>query len=59
MTAPPGKSGCLFVSYLFMAALGLSCCTRAFFSCVERGLLLVAVCGLLIAVSSLVAEHGL
>ena len=31
----------------------------AFSSCSERGLLFVAVCGLLIAVASLVAEHGL
>ena len=29
------------------------------FSCGERGLLFIAVCGLLIAVASLVAEHGL
>ena len=38
--------------YLFMAVLGLSCCTRVFSSCNERGLLIVAVCGLLIAVAS-------
>ena len=37
--------------YLFLAALGLCCC--------EQGLLFVAVQGLLIAVASLVAEHGL
>ena len=42
-----------------MAALALPCCLRAFSSCGERGLLLVAVRGLLIAVASLVAEHGL
>ena len=48
----------LFI-YLFLDALGLRCCARAFSSCVERGLLLVAVRGLLIAVASLVAEHGL
>ena len=30
-----------------------------FSSCGEQGLLLVAVCGLLVAVASLVAEHGL
>ena len=40
-----------------MAALGLRCCTQAFSSCGERGLLFVAVCVLLIAVASLVAEH--
>ena len=49
----------LFKKNLFLAALGLRCCTRAFSSCSERGLLFVAVCGLLIAVASLVAEHGL
>ena len=42
-----------------MAAFGLRCCTRAFSSCGEQGLLLVAVRGLLIAVAFLVAEHGL
>ena len=42
-----------------MAALGLRCCARAFSSCGKQGLLLVAVRGLLIAVASLVAEHGL
>ena len=41
-----------------MAALGLRCCVRAFSSCGEQGLLFVAVHGLLIAVASLVAEHG-
>ena len=45
--------------YLFLAALGLCCCAWAFSSCGERGLLLVAVCGLLIAVASLGVEHGL
>ena len=48
----------LFI-YLFLAALGLHCCTQAFSSCSEQGLLFVAVRGLLIAVASLVAEHGL
>ena len=42
-----------------MAVLGLRCCTWAFSSCSEQRLLFVAVCGLLIAVASLVAEHGL
>ena len=42
-----------------MAALGLHCCVRAFSSCSERGLLFVAVRGLLIVVASLIAEHGL
>ena len=44
---------------LFLAELGLHCCARAFSSCGERGLLFVAVRGLLIAGASLVAEHGL
>ena len=43
---------------LFLATLGLRCCARAFSSFGERGLLFVAVCGLLIAVVSFVAEHG-
>ena len=45
--------------FLFLSALGLCCCACASSSCGERGLLLVAVHGLLIAVASLVAEHGL
>ena len=43
----------------FLAVLGLHCCARAFSSCGEWGLLLVAMCRLLIAVASLVAEHRL
>ena len=51
----------LFIYFILfvLAALGLRCCARAFSSCGERGLLFVVVRGLLIAVSSLVAEHGL
>ena len=45
--------------YLFLAALGLCCCTRAFSSCGEWGLLFDMVCRLLIVVASLAAEHGL
>ena len=48
---------CLFI--LFLASLGLHCCMWAFSSCSEWGLLFVVVRGLLIAVASLVAEHGL
>ena len=48
----------LFI-YLFLAALGLRCCAQAFSSCGEWGLLFIAVRGLLIAVASLVVEHGL
>ena len=53
------KNKFIYFTYLLLAVLGLRCCVRAFFSCGERGLLLVVVCGLLIAVASLVAEHGL
>ena len=42
-----------------MAVLGLRCRAWAFSSCGEKGLLFVAVHGLLIAVASLVVEHGL
>ena len=42
-----------------MADLGLCCCTWAFSTCGEQGLLFIVVCGLLLAVASLVAEHGL
>ena len=45
--------------YLFLAALALHCCGRAFSSCHKWGLLFVVVCWLLIAVASLVVEHGL
>ena len=51
----------LFI-YLFIylwLRLGLHCCAQAFSSCDERGLLFVAVHGLLIAVASLVVEHRL
>ena len=49
----------IYLINLFLAALGLRCCARAFSSCGEWGLLFVAVRGLLIGVASLVAEHGL
>ena len=45
--------------YLFLVALSLCCCALAFSGCAERGLLFVAVSRLLIAVASLVVEHGL
>ena len=45
--------------YLFLALLGFHCCAQAFSSCGEQGLLFVVVHGLLIAVASLVVEHGL
>ena len=45
--------------FLFLAVLGLRCCTRAFSSCGERGATLR--CGAWAShwVASLVAEHGL
>ena len=63
-TAPPGKPEESFFSFtlfyfLFFAALSLRCCSQAFSSCGERGLLFVAVHGLLTVVASLVAEYGL
>ena len=45
--------------FMFLATLGLRCCARAFPTCRERGLLFVAVRGLLIAVASFVVEHRL
>ena len=48
-----------FFFNLFLAALGLCCCTRAFSSCGEQGLLFIAVHRLLTAVASLVSEHKL
>ena len=45
--------------YYFLAVVGLCCCERAISSCSELGLLFLAVCGLLIVVASLVAEHRL
>ena len=49
----------IYFIYLLLAALGLHCCTRVHSSCSEQGLLFIAVCGLLIVVASLVAEHRL
>ena len=37
---------------------GVCCCIWAFSSCQEKGLLSSVMCGLLIAMASLVAEHG-
>ena len=39
--------------------LGLCCCMGAFSSCGNQGLLFIALCGLLLAVVSLVPEHKL
>ena len=49
----------LFIYLLFLAALGLRCCARAFCTCREQGLLFVEVCRLLIVVASPVVEHRL
>ena len=49
----------IYLFIYFLAMLGLRCCARAFSSCSEQGPLFIAVCGLLIAVASLVAEHRL
>ena len=48
----------LYVS-LFMVALGLCCCTQAFSSCSDRGLLFTVVHRLLITVAFLMQGHGL
>ena len=45
--------------YLFLAVLGLHCYAWDFSSCGQQRLLLVVACGLLSAVASLAAEHGL
>ena len=47
------------VIHLFLAVLGLHCCTPAFSSCGESRLPFVVLRGLLIAVASLIAEHEL
>ena len=49
----------IIIIIIILAELGLCCYMSAFSSCGELGLLFVAVRGLLIAVASLVAEHGL
>ena len=56
-----GRRSRVFFFFLiyFLAVLGLHCCMQAFSSHGEQGLLFVAVHRLLIAVASLVAEHGL
>ena len=53
------KNKFIYLIYLFLAALDLCCCAWAFSSCGERGLLFIAVRGLLIAVASLAVEHVL
>ena len=48
----------IYLSFFFLAALGLRC-AQAFSSCGEQRLLFLAVRRLLIVVASLVVEHGL
>ena len=48
----------LFVCF-FLAVMSLRCCTGPFSTCGEWRLLLVAVCGLLVALASLIAENRL
>ena len=49
----------LFLFLFIFGCVGLRCCTQAFSSCSEQGLLFIVVRGLLIVVACLVAEHGL
>ena len=55
--------GCIYLFLilfiLFLAALGLPCCARAFFSCGKQELLSSFSAGVLIAGASLVVEHRL
>ena len=44
--------------YVFLTMLGLCCCV-GLMSCSRQGLLYIVVPGLLLAVASLVAMHGL
>ena len=48
----------IYFIYLFLVVLGFHCCTQAFSSCSKWGLLFIAVRVFLIAVASLVVEHG-
>ena len=58
-TACPSFFFFKFIFFIYFWLRWVCCCARAFSSCGERGLLFVAVRRLLIAVASLVAEHGL
>ena len=53
------SSGSFLLFVMFWVRWGFVACTRAFSSCGEWGLLLVAVSGLLLAAASLAAEHRL
>ena len=57
----PGAAEALFLFVkinLFLAVLGLHCCLGSSLVSVSRGSSVVAMCRLLIAMDSLVAEHG-
>ena len=45
------------INYLFLVVLGLHCYSWTFSICGKWGLLFIVVCGLLIVVVSLAAEH--
>ena len=52
------KKVCTYL-FCFLTALGLYCCEQAFSNSGEWGYSLVAVGRLLLAVASLIAQHGL
>ena len=45
--------------FLFLAVLGLQCCADFSLALADEGYSLVAACGVLIVVASLIVEHGL
>ena len=47
------------IIFIYLGCTGLPCCEQVFSSCIERGLLFVAVRRRLITVASLVVEHRL
>ena len=49
----------IYLCISLLAVLGLHCCAGFSLVVVSRGCSLIVVCGLLIAVASLAAEHGL
>ena len=48
----------IYLCISLLAVLGLHCCAGCSLVVVSRGCSLIVVCGLLIAVASLAAEHG-
>ena len=52
---------CIFKKdlFIFLAVVGVHCCTQAFSSCCKQGLPFITVGGLLSVLASLVAQHGL